>query len=130
MADDDENVIPFPGLELVRKPTEGVSLDAEVIHPPVVFIHDDSKCPDWHRKGIELRDVQRRAYCKTCGVEVDLFDYVKRLASDWMWMSQRYRQAERRTRESEARLVEALRLERNAKGRLRTAREKLRTLAS
>lgn len=95
--------------------------------PPIEYSHGyGDNCPDFHRTGVELRDTQRRAYCKTCGIEVDIFDYLHRLAQDWAWVVQRYRDATNRAKRAEARLEEALRLERNARGRLKRLVEKER----
>lgn len=71
-----------------------------------------------HRR-IRLDTEAHRAYCRECDREIDPFAFLKGLAGDWERYMRFRKEAERRARAAEARLQELLRLERNARARLK-----------
>jgi hypothetical protein len=73
---------------------------------------------------IELARDNRRAYCKDCGEERDLFDVLVRFAGRYEYYVESWKTAKREAETSRAQLEEVLRQERNAKSRLRAARGK------
>ena len=76
------------------------------------------KRPCLHRKTRLDRDAHR-LYCHECDAEVDPFAFLVRLAGEWgRWVTHR-KEAERRAKAAHERLEETLRLERNARARLK-----------
>lgn len=83
------------------------------------LMRQDSKPRDCSHRKIRLDQTAHRAYCRDCNLEVDLFDFVWRLAGQWeVWVRQR-KEAKRRAVAAQARLDETLRLERNARARVK-----------
>lgn len=76
--------------------------------------------PEWcdHPRYVLLPE-SRTVECKKCGRQIDPFDVLVRYASDWDRIVRWRREAERRRKLAGERLDEILRLERNARGRVR-----------
>lgn len=81
-------------------------------------IHRDPKDHCQHRK-IRLDQDAHKVFCRECDAEVDPFMYLMRFAGDWEFWVRHRKEAERRAREAHTRLEETLRLERNARGRVK-----------
>lgn len=61
----------------------------------------------------------RRVFCRDCGHEIDAFGFLSRLCGEWeLWVRARD-DAEQGAKAAQERLSELLRLERNARGRLK-----------
>lgn len=94
------------------------------IHPDRDLGDDDApvqaadQSPCAHRK-VKLDQDAHRVICRECDQEVDPFAFLLRLASDWERYARHRREAERRANAAHARLDEILRLERNARSRLK-----------
>lgn len=71
-----------------------------------------------HRR-ITLYEEPRTVVCRECGRTIDAFDVLVRYASDWDRIVRWRKEAERRRKLAGERLDEILRLERNARGRVR-----------
>lgn len=71
-----------------------------------------------HHKTRLDRDA-RRIYCRECDAEVDSFTVIDRLVADSETWIRHRKEAERRARAAQTRLEEILRLERNARSRLK-----------
>lgn len=68
---------------------------------------------------IRLDRDAHRAFCRDCNLEVDPFAFLLRLCGEWQrWAAFRV-EAERRAKAAHARLEETLRLERNARSRVK-----------
>lgn len=70
-------------------------------------------------KHIALDEELHRVICRDCDREVDPFKYLMRLARDWEGYARFRKEAIRRAHEARERLEEILRLERNARARLK-----------
>lgn len=82
-------------------------------------LHQEPKGYVCTHKTIRLDQTAHKAFCRQCDKEVDLFDYVWRLAGNWsVWVRHR-KEAKRRAHEAQTRLDETLRLERNARARVK-----------
>ena len=105
MADDFADVVPI-------HPDRDLEDDDAPVHrgdrPPFCM----------HRK-VRLDEQARRLYCRECDQEVPAFDFVKTLASDWDRYVRHRKEAQRRAEAAHIRLDEILRLERNARARLK-----------
>lgn len=125
---DESNVIAFPGVDPEKLPRFEVDA-GDVMDESPIELDTNARykhgCPDWHRKGIRLNEQNRRIYCKTCGEELDMFEYVATLARDWSWIASAHSTAVEKRKRAEKRLDEVLRQERNAKGRLKNALRRL-----
>lgn len=71
-----------------------------------------------HRK-VRLDTEARRVFCRKCNREVDPFTIIQRWAGDWTYITNWRVEAERRRLRADERLEEVLRLERNARSRLK-----------
>jgi hypothetical protein len=70
-------------------------------------------------KNVTLVEDSHKLICRDCDAEVDPFAFLIRLTADWeRWVGIR-KEAERRARLAVARLEETLRLEQNARARVR-----------
>ena len=78
--------------------------------------------PEWcdHPRYV-LRRESRTVECRKCGRQIDAFDVLVGYAADWDRIVRWRQEAERRRRLARDRLDEILRLERNARGRVRRA---------
>lgn len=99
------------GLRELLQPVPGTDEDA-----PVASEKRKSYCP--HRR-VVLNQEAHRVICRDCRREVDAFAYLVRLANEWERWAAHRREAEKRARAAGARLAEILRMERNARARLR-----------
>lgn len=74
---------------------------------------------------VALHESTHRLYCNEdqggCGEEIDMYEWIENLTRDWRNFKWRYKMAKQQTEAAEARLAEVLRLERNAKARLKRA---------
>lgn len=68
---------------------------------------------------ITLHEEPRTVVCRDCGRTIDPFDVLIRYSSDWDRIVRWRKEAERRRKLAGERLDEILRLERNARGRVR-----------
>jgi hypothetical protein len=71
-----------------------------------------------HRR-VRLDTEARRVFCRECEREVDPFTVIHAWAQDWTRIQSWRKEAERRRTRARERLDEILRLERNARARLR-----------
>ena len=74
---------------------------------------------------VELDEGARRCYCRECGEEVPAFDFLLKLSDEWHRYENSRKEAKRLAERAKEKLEDTERRERNAKGRLRTARRKL-----
>lgn len=74
---------------------------------------------------ITLDDRNRRAYCRECKDEIDLFDFSMRLCGRWEACIESWKRADREAKAARARLEELKREERNIKARIRAGAKKL-----
>lgn len=81
-------------------------------------LHRDKKESCTHRR-VSLDPDAKRVRCRDCDREVSAFDFLARLAGDWEYWVRHRKEAERRARLASTRLEELLRLENNARARLR-----------
>jgi hypothetical protein len=126
VSDGHGKLIAFPGVDPDKLPKFEIDeLDKAIESPMQVENRYAHGCPDWHRRGIKLNQVNRRIYCKTCGEELDMFEYIEQLARDWAWTTSTHRSAVEKRKVAEKRLDEVLRQERNAKARLKNAKRRL-----
>lgn len=98
--------------------------DVRILHPwrneadddaPLHRVHNK---PCLHRR-IRLDKDAHRVYCRECDAEVDPFAFLFWLTGEWeRWVSAR-ESAEKRFMAAQARLDETLRLERNARARVK-----------
>lgn len=79
-------------------------------------IENHVPCRHWK---VRIDREARRIYCKGCGGEVDPFTIVLRWAEDWSRITTWREEAERRRARAQERLAEILRLEKNARARLK-----------
>lgn len=79
---------------------------------------DDPKGYCRHRR-VRLDEEARRIFCRDCDREVDAFSVILSWANDWARITRWRQEAERRRTRAGERLDELLRLERNARVRLR-----------
>lgn len=77
---------------------------------------ESGHCP--HRR-VSLDHELHRVICRDCDKEVDPFKYLQRLAHDWERYAMHRKEAKRRADAAHERLVELLRLESNARARLK-----------
>lgn len=89
--------------------------DAEDDEAP---IHRDERSRCQH-KYVRLNTSAHRLYCRDCDEEVDPFAFLLRLHGEWHYWVQHREAAEKRARAAQARLEETLRLERNARSRVK-----------
>lgn len=68
---------------------------------------------------IRLDEVARRVYCRECDAEVDPFAVILTWANDWARIANWRKEAARRRDLAASRLEEILRLETNARARMR-----------
>lgn len=73
-------------------------------------------CPHLH---VRLDTTAHKVYCNGCDLEVDPFAFLLKLAGDWQRWSVYQKECQRRGKEARERLDEVLRLERNARARLK-----------
>lgn len=85
---------------------------------PVARMPRESYCR--HRR-VRLAGESRRVYCRDCEREVPAFDVLDDLAFDWETYMHTREDAQKRAKTATENLTELLRLERNAKGRLKNA---------
>lgn len=119
---------------------------AQVIRLHVVPVTDDDGAivPDTElkRTGYEecrhsatvLDQATRRMYCDKnrggCGREIDLYEWIQKLISEWERWTSGYRQARAQAKHAGELCAEAERLERNAKARLRSVRKRLKEVGA
>jgi hypothetical protein len=92
---------------------------------PVKSREGDPKQRYCRHHHVELDREARRVYCRACSVEVPAFDFLEELSRDFSRHVTAREEAERRATVARENLDELLREERNAKSRLRAARQKL-----
>lgn len=101
---------------------------AEVVrlHPERDLGDEDAPVATQPREGgycrharVTLNSELHRVTCRDCEREVDAFAYLQRLASDWERYATHRKEAQRRATEAHERLKELLRLEQNARARLK-----------
>lgn len=80
----------------------------------------DPREPWCSHKRVRLSEA-RRVYCRDCKREVPAFDVLEDLAHDWERYMHTREDAQKRSKTAQANLIELLRLERNAKSRVRSA---------
>lgn len=68
---------------------------------------------------IRIDKSAHRTFCRECGREVDPFDFLLRLAGEWDRWQRAEKEAKRRAFEAQARLEDVLRLEKNARARVK-----------
>lgn len=83
---------------------------------PATRADREEHCP---HKRITLHEESRIVQCRDCGRRIDPFDVLVRYSSDWDRIVRWRKEAERRRKLAGERLDELLRLERNARGRVR-----------
>lgn len=83
----------------------------------------DERQPWCRHKRVRLTEA-RRVYCRDCKREVPAFDVLDDLAHDWERYMHTREDAQARSKTAQANLTELLRLERNAKARVRAAGKK------
>lgn len=88
-----------------------------------------TKPPDYGKKfcrheRIDLARDNRRAYCRDCGEERDLFDVLERFASRFEHYIATLKEAQRSAKAAREELADLMRQERNAKARVRKANAK------
>lgn len=88
------------------------------------LIAKDPRGPWCSHKRVRLTGESRRVICRDCDREVSAYDALDSIAHDWERHMHGRRDAQKRAKTAEANLIELLRLERNAKGRLRNAAKK------
>lgn len=94
------------------------------IHPDRDLVDDDTpvqadrKSHCVHRK-VRLDQDAHRVFCRECDAEVDPFAFLLRLAGDGDRYTRHRKEAHRRAVAAQTRLEEVLRLERNARSRLK-----------
>lgn len=72
-----------------------------------------------HRQGAILNREAHKVLCKECGRELDAFAQLEKIAGEWERYATFRKEAKRRADEAHARLTELLRLETNARARLK-----------
>lgn len=83
------------------------------------LVRRDAKLSSCFHRTARIDVPSRRAYCRQCDVELDAFGVLERIAGEIeSYISQR-KEFKRRIGEAQARLDETLRLERNARARLK-----------
>lgn len=98
--------------------------DLHVLYPPPDEHDDDTPATKQehdsclHRK-VRLDTEARRVFCRDCGREVDPFTVIQSWASDWTRITNWRAEAERRRARAADRLTEILRVEKNARARVR-----------
>lgn len=112
MSDDNEDAVVIP-----LRPGQDATDDDR----PLSSAPREPFCA--HRR-TELRNSERRVYCRACGREVPAFDVLSDLCRDWERFIEGRQEAERRRAVALANLEDLLRDERNAKGRIRNARRR------
>lgn len=81
-------------------------------------IHQSASVHCLHEQVCLDRDAHK-VLCRRCDREVDAFAYLNRLAGDWDRYVRHRKEAKRRADEAHNRLLELLRLEKNARTRLK-----------
>jgi hypothetical protein len=95
------------------------------IHPDRDLEDEDAPVDTKPRGGACLHRLIRldveahRVYCRECDREVDPFAFLKGLAADWERYARHRKESKRRAEAAHERLREILRLEQNARARLR-----------
>lgn len=81
-------------------------------------VRRDRKTGCLHWK-VRIDQDAHRLYCRSCDVEVDPIQFLAYLASNWDRYAAHRDESKRRADEADVRLAELLRLEHNARARLR-----------
>lgn len=110
-------VVPFPKRLSVRERVE------EPLDSPVTAKPRENRCGHKH---VELDKQGRLLRCKDCEQVIDPIDWIAQLAVEWDFYVYRWRAANAGIRRAEAELKKLEGRERNAKSRVRRARDWLR----
>lgn len=86
---------------------------------------DGKRKPYCAHDRVELDSTNRRAYCRDCKDEVDVFDFLLRLSQNFRVYVDSWQHANREAKAATARLEELKRQERNIKSRIRAGAKKL-----
>lgn len=120
---DDDNLIPFPVPPHLRKKNEiEAQLDEIPVRPKK---RDYMKPPPCRHNRSTVSKEERTVHCRDCGVPLDALDVLASLAWEYERWAQQLVQLRVDVKSLSETLVDLQRQERNAKARVRAARQKI-----
>lgn len=120
---DDDNLIAFPIPPHLRKRNE---IEAQLDEIPVRPKHRDYSKPEPCRHvRSTVSKAERTVHCRDCGVALDALDVLAGLAHEYERWASRLLQLRSDVKALEETMIELARQERNAKARVRAAKQKI-----